>query len=75
MLPGLPRVRKERNRPSDYLRAAQGVDRLLFGSDYPLDDPRSAAAAIAGMGFERSELSKVFFENAVSLFGLERAGH
>jgi len=47
-----------------------GVDRLLFGSDYPLDDPRPAVEAVAGLGFSSSELTKVFWTNAVALYGL-----
>ena len=49
-----------------------GVDRLLFGSDYPLDNPRAAVEAITDLGFTRRELSRVFYSNAASLFGLER---
>jgi predicted TIM-barrel fold metal-dependent hydrolase len=48
-----------------------GIDRLVFGSDYPLDEPRSAVRAIAGMGFSPRELSRIFYANAVSLFGLD----
>jgi uncharacterized protein len=49
-----------------------GPDRLLFGSDYPLDPPRAAVDAVAGLGFTRAELERVFFRNAVELFGLDR---
>jgi len=49
-----------------------GVDRLLFGSDYPLDQPRHAVEAIAGLGFTQSELSKIFYANAARLFGLAK---
>ena len=48
-----------------------GVDRLLFGSDYPLDPPRPAIDAIDRLGFTRKELERVFYRNAVELFGLE----
>jgi uncharacterized protein len=48
-----------------------GVDRLLFGSDYPLDDPGSAVRAIAGIGFSSNELTKIFHANAMSLFDLD----
>jgi hypothetical protein len=48
-----------------------GVDRLLFGSDYPLDEPRHAVEAIAGLGFSRSELKQVFYSNAVQLYDLK----
>ncbi len=46
-----------------------GFDRLLFGSDYPLDDPRKAVETVAGMGFTSEELGRVFYENAKDLFG------
>jgi len=47
-----------------------GVDRLLFGSDYPLDEPRHAVEAIAGLGFTSSELARIFYANAAQLLGL-----
>lgn len=50
-----------------------GVDRLLFGSDYPLDEPRHAVEAISALGFTPSEQAKLFYENAAALFGLPRS--
>ena len=47
-----------------------GVDRLLFGSDYPLDSPRQAVAGIASLGFEPAELDRIFFRNAARLYRL-----
>ncbi len=47
-----------------------GVDRLLFGSDYPLDPAAPAAEAVARLGFTRAELARVFYRNAAELFGL-----
>ncbi len=47
-----------------------GTDRLLFASDYPLDMPRAAAGAVASLGFSRTELASVFYDNAARLFGL-----
>ena len=46
-----------------------GVDRLLFGSDYPLDAPKEAVAAVAGLGFTEEELDRIFFRNASELYG------
>jgi predicted TIM-barrel fold metal-dependent hydrolase len=46
------------------------MDRILFGSDYPLDDPSSAIKAISGMGLTKSKLRDVFYGNVVSLFEL-----
>jgi uncharacterized protein len=47
-----------------------GIDRLVFGSDYPMDDPVSAVEAVASYGFSKAELSAIFYDNAASLFGL-----
>ncbi len=50
-----------------------GADRLLFGSDYPLDEPRHAVEAVASLGFSPAEQTKIFYQNAARLFGLPRA--
>lgn len=47
-----------------------GIDRLVFGSDYPLDDPAAAIDAVAGLGFSANELGQIFCGNAVELFDL-----
>ncbi len=47
-----------------------GTDRLLFGSDYPLDDPICAVRGIAQLGLTRTELAQVFFSNAHDLLGV-----
>lgn len=44
-----------------------GVDRVLFGSDYPLDDPVAAVAAAEHLGFEQDELDRIFYQNAREL--------
>lgn len=49
-----------------------GVERLLFGSDYPLDDPVDAVAGLVRLGFRRDEEDRIFYRNAVELFGLDR---
>jgi predicted TIM-barrel fold metal-dependent hydrolase len=46
-----------------------GIDRWLFGSDYPLDDPISAVRRVAALGFTPVEARRVFYENARELFG------
>lgn len=45
-----------------------GVDRLLFGSDYPLDEPAVAVRRVAALGFTPAEARRVFYENARELF-------
>lgn len=47
-----------------------GVDRLLFGSDYPLAMPGETVEAICSLGFSESDLGAIFFRNAATLFGL-----
>lgn len=46
-----------------------GTDRILFGSDYPLDDPRAALDAVTSLGFTDSELSAILHGNAEALLG------
>ena len=44
-----------------------GVDRVVFGSDYPLDDPRTAAQAVAALGFTGEEQAAILHDNAAAL--------
>jgi predicted TIM-barrel fold metal-dependent hydrolase len=48
-----------------------GADRLLFGSDYPFDDPVSAVRAIASLAFSPRELRQIFATNARRLYRLD----
>jgi len=47
-----------------------GTDRLLFGSDYPHDEPDNAVEALVSLGFTQSELGAIFYGNAAGLYGL-----
>ncbi|MEY4547321.1 MAG: Amidohydrolase, partial [Pseudomonadota bacterium] len=47
-----------------------GVDRILFGSDYPLLAPEKAVAEVHALGFDPSEERSIFHDNAAALFGL-----
>jgi predicted TIM-barrel fold metal-dependent hydrolase len=47
-----------------------GVDRLLYGSDYPLCEPTSAVAAISRLRFSPSELRRIFYANAAALYNI-----
>lgn len=47
-----------------------GLDRVVFGSDYPLDDPVAAIEAVAALGFDEAGLTAVMHDNATSLFGI-----
>jgi predicted TIM-barrel fold metal-dependent hydrolase len=44
-----------------------GTDRVIFGSDYPLDDPLTAACAVADLGFTVAEQAAILHDNAESL--------
>jgi uncharacterized protein len=46
-----------------------GTDRIVFGSDYPLDDPVHAIRAVGELGFGDSELAAVMHDNAADLLG------
>jgi predicted TIM-barrel fold metal-dependent hydrolase len=43
------------------------VDRLLFGSDYPIDNPLDAARAIVDLGFTDEEQAAILHDNAAAL--------
>jgi uncharacterized protein len=47
-----------------------GLDRVLWGSDYPLYDLAEALRALDSYGFEPSEQRLLTHDNAVGLFGL-----
>jgi uncharacterized protein len=44
-----------------------GVDRVVFGSDYPIDDPLTAIRAIAALGFTDEEQAAILHDNAAAL--------
>ncbi len=49
-----------------------GVDRVVFGSDYPLDDPLTAVRAVAELGFTVEEQAAILHDNADALLKGER---
>jgi hypothetical protein len=49
-----------------------GVDRVVFGSDYPLDDPLTAVRAVAVLGFTDDEQAAILHDNAAGLLNDER---
>lgn len=44
-----------------------GIDRVIFGSDYPIDDPLAAVAAVAKLGFTDAEQAAILHDNAAAL--------
>jgi uncharacterized protein len=49
-----------------------GVDRVVFGSDYPLDEPLIAARAVSELGFTDEEQAAILHDNADALLSGER---
>jgi predicted TIM-barrel fold metal-dependent hydrolase len=49
-----------------------GTDRVVFGSDYPLDDPLTAVRAVADLGFTDEEQAAILHDNAAALLSDER---
>ncbi|MBE6870555.1 MAG: amidohydrolase [Ruminococcaceae bacterium] len=50
---------------------AHGVEKFLFGSDYPMGRYDYEFARLLGMGLSDRELDMIFFENAKKLFKLD----
>jgi predicted TIM-barrel fold metal-dependent hydrolase len=44
-----------------------GTDRVLFGSDYPLDEPLAAVQAVTQLGFTDAEQAAILHDNAAAL--------
>jgi uncharacterized protein len=44
-----------------------GIDRIIFGSDYPLDNPLAAVCAVIDLGFNDAEQAAILHDNAESL--------
>jgi hypothetical protein len=49
-----------------------GIDRVVFGSDYPLDDPLTAVRAVVELGFTDEEQAAILHDNARALLNGER---
>jgi uncharacterized protein len=44
-----------------------GMDRVVYGSDYPVGDPVDDLEAAKGLGFDDAELAAVLYDNAAAL--------
>jgi predicted TIM-barrel fold metal-dependent hydrolase len=44
-----------------------GVDRVIFGGDYPLDEPPAAVRAVISRGFTDGELAAILRRNTAAL--------
>jgi hypothetical protein len=49
-----------------------GVDRVVFGSDYPVDDPITAIRGVAELGFTDDEQAAILHDNADALLNEKR---
>jgi uncharacterized protein len=47
------------------------MDRVLFGSDYPVDTPAHAIEDIRRLGFTAAEQRRILHDNAAELLGFE----
>lgn len=50
-----------------------GIDRVLFGSDYPVVAPAQAVADVHALGFDAEEERSILHDNAAALFALPSA--
>jgi predicted TIM-barrel fold metal-dependent hydrolase len=50
-----------------------GTDRILFGSDWPVDTPAHAVEDCQRLGFTEAEQRELFYTNALQLLGMEPA--
>jgi uncharacterized protein len=44
-----------------------GIDRVVFGSDYPIDDPMTAIQSVVDLGFTDEEQAAILHDNAAAL--------
>ena len=47
-----------------------GVDRVLFGTDYPLHSPQKEMGILLSLGFSNDDYKKIFSENAKKVYKL-----
>ncbi|NER17632.1 amidohydrolase family protein [Spongiivirga citrea] len=48
-----------------------GIDQFFFASDFPVFDLKPARETMDRYGFTQEELQKMYYENAIKVFGLE----
>ena len=46
-----------------------GADRILFGTDYPISNPRMYVQAVLGEHISEEDMEQIFFRNAEKLLG------
>ncbi len=50
---------------------AYGVDRVMFGTDYPMWEPQAEIERLLSLGLSREDYEKIFHKNAERIFGIE----
>ena len=53
------------------LISAYGDDRVLFGTDYPMWNPRAEVKRFLSLGLSKKTQEKILYKNACGLFGIE----
>jgi hypothetical protein len=48
-----------------------GTDRILFGSDWPVETPAHAVEDFQRLGFTEAEQREIFHTNALQLLGMD----
>ena len=51
-----------------------GADRIMFGTDYPMWKPQPEIDCLLAMGLKEDEYRRIFWDNAVRVFGLGGTG-
>lgn len=51
-----------------------GIDRVMYGTDYPCWDPATCLRLIDEIGLSEAQRQALFVDNAVTILGLPRAG-
>ncbi len=48
-----------------------GTDKVLFGSDFPMHNPKGTAEKLKSFGFSKRDLKRIFYKNARKLLGIK----
>ena len=51
--------------------AAYGVDRVLFGTDYPMWNVETEVKRFLSLGYNQEDADKILYQNAVKVYNLK----
>ncbi|MEE0442846.1 MAG: amidohydrolase family protein [Acutalibacteraceae bacterium] len=51
--------------------ARYGVDRVLFGTDYPMWSVETDLKRFYSLGYNKEDSDKILYQNAVKVYGLK----